>query len=75
MKALRRLVLLPVAFAAGGGHAAAQCVMCGIAAEAANPEAASRTLATAILVLLLPALGVLAGVAVLLWRYRGDRTA
>jgi hypothetical protein len=75
LKALRRLALLPAALVAGGSHAAAQCVMCGIAAEAADPETASRTLATAILVLLLPALGVLAGVGLLLWRYRGDRTA
>ena len=61
--------------AAAVGDAAAQCVMCGLSAEAADPESASRTLAGAILVLLLPTLGLLAGALALLWKYRGGERA
>ena len=53
------------------GDAAAQCVMCSLTAEAVDAEGASRTLATAILVLLLPTLGLLGGALALLWKYRG----
>ena len=66
-------MVLAVSLAGSARDAAAQCVMCGTTAEAAGPDEGSRTLATAILVLLLPTLGILAGVGVLLWKFRGDR--
>lgn len=58
------LLLLPAA----ATDAAAQCVMCGTTADAAE---GSSALAGAILVLLLPALTLLGGVGFLLWRFRG----
>lgn len=52
--------------------ATAQCVMCSQSAAAAggSRERAYATLATAALVLLVPVLSMLGGVAALLWRYR-----
>ena len=64
--------VLAVGLVGSARDAAAQCVMCGLAAEAADPAEGSRTLATAILVLLLPTLGILAGVGTLLWKFRGE---
>jgi len=54
------------------GTAAAQCVMCSqsAAAAGASRERAYAALTTAALVLLVPVLSMLAGVAALLWRYR-----
>jgi hypothetical protein len=57
----------------GGGEAVAQCVMCGqAAANAGDPEVASRTFAIAILVLLIPVALLLASAGLLLWRFRHD---
>jgi hypothetical protein len=52
--------------------AAAQCVMCGKNAEYAGgaPGKAYATLATASLILLLPAVSLLCGAGALLWKYR-----
>ena len=57
---------------AAASTAAAQCVMCGRSAEYAGgaPGKAYATLATASMLLLLPALSLLAGAGALLWKYR-----
>jgi F0F1-type ATP synthase membrane subunit c/vacuolar-type H+-ATPase subunit K len=61
------------AVAAGGAaEAAAQCALCGVNADAADPSAGNRTLASAILVLLLPAVALFGGAFLVLWRYRGE---
>ena len=53
-------------------HAAAQCAMCGQATGYAgtSPRQAYMTFLRAALVLLVPALGLLGGAALLLWRHR-----
>ena len=60
------------AICVSAGSAVAQCVMCGRSAEYAGggPDKAYATLATASLILLLPALSLLAGAGALLWKYR-----
>lgn len=73
----RRIVLFMLivgsAMLAGAREVAAQCAMCGQAAQhAADPETASRTFATAILILLIPTLALLAGAGILLWKFRGS---
>ena len=52
--------------------AAAQCVMCGRSAEYAGgaPGKAYATLATASMILLVPAVSLLCGAGALLWKYR-----
>src|SRR5688572_11348139 len=62
------LVLVPA-------FALAQCPMCGKTAEyaGASPGEANRTLAVAVVVLLTPALGIMGGMAALLWKHRRPR--
>ncbi len=49
----------------------AQCAMCGLSAEAAaDPETVSRTFNAAVLVLLVPVVGVFAVVARVTWKAR-----
>ena len=68
---MRRLALVLATLLVAVPDAAAQCALCGQAAAAAgDPETVSRTFATAILVLLVPTLAVLAGTGLLLWRFR-----
>ena len=53
--------------------AAGQCAMCSAVAEGAgDPERVAKTLNTAILVMMVPTLGLLGAFGTLLWRYRGD---
>jgi hypothetical protein len=56
------------------GAASAQCIMCSqsLAGAPGGRERAYATLLTAALVLLVPVLSMLAGVAALLWRHRGS---
>jgi hypothetical protein len=67
-----------LALIAAFGPALAQCPMCGQAAEQAGPSpaAARRTLLQGVFLLLVPAFGVLGGIAALLLRYlKADRAA
>ena len=49
----------------------AQCPMCKLAAEnAGDPQAVQRTFATAILILMVPVVGLTGGMALLFWKYR-----
>jgi len=51
--------------------ALAQCPMCKLAAEnAGDPLAVQRTFSTAILILMVPVVGLTAGMAALLWKHR-----
>jgi len=51
--------------------AVAQCPMCKLAAEnAGDPLAVQRTFSTAILILMVPVVGLTAGMAALLWKHR-----
>ena len=54
------------------GLAIAQCPMCGKAAEyaGATPGEANRTLAMAVVVLLVPTFAIMGGMAALLWKHR-----
>lgn len=70
---MTRRVLAPALLLAATRETAAQCVMCGrAAANSADPQQASATFATAILVLLIPAALLLTAAGLLLWRFRDD---
>jgi hypothetical protein len=70
-RALAVAAIVLVTLLASSGDAAAQCAMCGLSAEAAaEPEAVSRTFATAILILLVPTTLMLGGAGLLLWKFR-----
>jgi hypothetical protein len=61
-----------LALVAAPARALAQCPMCGKAAEYAgtSPGQANATLTVAVLVLLVPALAIVGGLAALVWRHR-----
>jgi hypothetical protein len=70
---MRRLAALCLAtlLLLGSVPAAAQCALCGIAAEqAADSPRAARAFNAGILVLLVPALGLVAGIGTLAWTSR-----
>ena len=70
---LRGLGIALLTLLAAGGETAAQCVMCRqAAANAGDPQQAAATFTTAIFVLLIPVVLLLAGAGLLLWRFRGD---
>ena len=63
--------LLAGAFLLVATPVVAQCAMCSISAEAAaDPETVSRTFSAAVLVLLVPLVGVLAVIAFVTWKAR-----
>lgn len=70
--AAMRVAATATALCAAVGPAAAQCAMCGKTAEYAGgaPGKAYATLATASMILLLPAVSLLCGAGALLWKYR-----
>jgi hypothetical protein len=73
MRPGRIVLLVGSAMVSGAREAVAQCALCGQTAQyAADPETASRTFATAILILLIPTLALLAGAGILLWKFRGS---
>ncbi len=64
-------VILVGALLAWPQVAAAQCAMCGLsAAHAGDPETVSRTLRSAILVLLIPVQFLLGAIAIMTWKAR-----
>jgi hypothetical protein len=63
--------LLALTLLAGSGAAAAQCAMCGLAAEqAGDPAIVARAFGMAVLVLLVPVNLLVAAVAWFTWRAR-----
>ena len=68
--------LAPALFAAAAlllaaAPAAAQCAMCGLSAEqAGDPETVARTFNLAILVLLVPVIGLVGALAGVTWKMR-----